>query len=218
MRSAILKSALSVALCSIVAMLAMPTSLSAKERNGNSAKAEANIEDNYWHKRFEELKKSNIAKGLKLLDFEYVGKITSEKQKEAFIKKCLDKNATMMYAPNSRYLRFEVSTVKHIKASKPELYEYFVEHIYGSTDRIKINDAEIVKLKWEYNGKQFETYAAVTNSQLNWVGGGGTIANKRNLEYMIYDNILMPLRADQCKLEMKENGGKSKTLPYFSLS
>ena len=90
-----------------------------------------------------------------------------------------------MYTPNSRYLRFKVTTVKDIKANKPELYEYFKEHITENTGRIKLNDAEIVKLKWEYKGKKFESYAVVTNTMRKYEQGGSF----STLDYMIYDNI-----------------------------
>lgn len=218
MRSAILKSVLSVALCSIVAMLAMPASLSAKERNGNSAKAEANIEDCYWYKRFGELKSKVFNNGLRLLDFEYVDKITTEKQKDDFVKQCLNDNAHMMYCPNSRYLRYEISTIKQIKAKAPSIYKYFKEHLIRRVERIKPNDTVIVKLKWEYNSKQFETFATVTDSRLNWTGGEGTIANKRNLEYLIFENMLLPLQIDECSVVEGGMGGVMATLPYIPLS
>ena len=200
-----------VATCCAVAA---PANLSAKEPKGNSKSSEANIEDGYWYKRLNELKKAKIAKDLKLVDFEYLGKITSEKQKEKVIKQCLNNKATMMYAPNSRYFRYDVTTVKNLKANKPEFYEYLKEHITQNTDRIKLNDAEIVKLKWEYKGEKFESYAVVTNTTRKYERGGSI----PTLDYMIYDNILMPLRTDACVLIREENGGKTSSLPFFSLS
>lgn len=201
-----------IALCSIVAMLTIPLALSAKILN-EPTKAEANAEDCYWNQRFNELKTKDFKNGLKLIDFKYIGKVTTEKQKEDFKKLCLDNKTYMMYCPDSRYLRYKISTIKEIKTTNPSVYKYFEGHLNCCINRIKLNEAEIVKLKWEYNGKQFETYAAVTNSTLNWTGGEGTIANKKNLEYLIFENMLMPLQVDKCSID-----GTMFTFPYVSLS
>ena len=189
-----IKSVLSILLCSIVAMLAMPNMLSAKTYSSSKTNSEISTEEHYWQKKLNRLINKEITKGLKLVKYKVVGKVTTEKQKQKFIDKCLDERAYVMYDGDNYQNTFLISTIGEIKSSNPKLYEYFTKHIDASTYRMKPNDAEIVCLTWEYNGKQFKSYAAVTDTFRKYSSG----KEYPDADCVIFDNMLMPININNC--------------------
>jgi len=189
-----IKSVLCILLCSIVAMLAMPNMLSAKTYSSSKTNSEISTEEHYWQKKLNRLINKEITKGLKLVKYKVVGKVTTEKQKQKFIDKCLDERAYVMYDVDNYQNTFLISTIGEIKSSNPKLYEYFTNHIEVSTYRMKPNDAEIVCLTWEYNGKQFKSYAAVTDTFRKYSSG----KTYPEAECVIFDNMLMPININNC--------------------
>ncbi|MBR2398545.1 MAG: hypothetical protein IKA96_01120 [Alistipes sp.] len=185
-----IKSVMSIVLCSIVAMLAMPNMLSAKTYYSNKTKSKIVEEEHHWQKKFNQLINKEIKDGLKLISYELIGKISTDKQKEAFIKKCLNEKAYVMYNNDNKLRSYEVATIKEIKKNNSQLYELFTIHIESSTSRIKPNEAEIVCLTWEYNGKQFKSYAAVTDTFREFSNG----QTYPDTDCVIFDNMLMPIR------------------------
>lgn len=189
-----IKSVLSILLCSIVSMLAMPNILSAKTYSSSKTNSEISTEEHYWQKKLNRLINKEITKGLKLVKYKVVGKVTTEKQKQKFIDKCLDERAYVMYDVDNYQNTFLISTIGEIKSSNPKLYEYFTNHIEVSTYRMKPNDAEIVCLTWEYNGKQFKSYAAVTDTFRKYSSG----KEYPDADCVIFDNMLMPIQINNC--------------------
>lgn len=189
-----IKSVLCILLCSIVAMLAMPNMLSAKTYSSSKTNSEISTEEHYWQKRLNRLINKEITKGLKLVKYKVVGKVTTENQKQKFIDKCLDERAYVMYDDDNYQKTFKIATIGEIKNNNPNIYEDFKRHLELRTDRMQPNDTEIVCLTWEYNGKQFKSYAAVTDTFRKYSSG----KTYPEAECVIFDNMLMPINIINC--------------------
>ena len=187
-----------IALCSIVAI---PTNSWAQASNDKAEKC-------LWQTKLDKVKTKKFKNGLKLLDYKHICTITDQKQINNFKEECLKDNAYMTYSPD-HLTYFKVSTIKDIKKNNQGVYRFFTAHLTNCIDRIKLGDAEMVKLKWEYDDKKFESIAVVTNTiQKGELNNGVDLS----FTYLIFDNMLMPLNISGCEIS-----GYGITLPYYPL-
>ncbi len=194
----VILSTIVIALCSIVAI---PTNLWGQTGNSKTEKC-------LWQTKLDKVKTKNFKNGLKLLDYEHICTVTDKKQITDFKEKCLNDNAYMTYSPD-HLTYFKVSTIKDIKKNNQGVYRFFTAHLTTCINRIKLGDAEMVKLKWEYDGKKFETMAVVTNTiQKGELNNGVDLS----FTYLIFDNMLMPLYANTSVVNSNETSVSYTTL------
>lgn len=194
----VILSTIVIALCSIIAI---PTNVWGKTSNDKAEKC-------LWQSKLDNVKTKNFKNGLKLVDYEHICSITDKQQIKDFKNKCLDDNAYMSYYPDQK-TNMTITTIGDLKKKNQTIYRYFTAHLTSSTDRIKLGDAEIVKLKWEYNGKKFETYAVVTNTVLKGTRDSGI---DFGFSYLIFENMLMPLYANTSVVNSNETSVSYTTL------
>ena len=174
------------------------------------------IEDDYWKGRFDQIKLQSHKKGLTLKEYKYIGVIETEEQKEKFLKKCIaDKSYVMWYNLNSNP-RYNISKFGDLKSDDPKLYDQCVEHTKGSLRSLKLKYDRVIRLKWEYEGEQFVTYAFVTSYVPKLQSSVGKISSLSNRSfYLVYDNMLKVIDTTNASFEKR---GRGRVYRYSSIT
>ena len=166
MRSAILKSVLSVALCSIVAMLAMPCQAkTAKDGKYNPVSALAKDQNPLrWQQQLKwtagayELEYPE----LKLLGWREVGVLNNQKDIDEFIAGNVDKDKLYSHIIDYKNKKYEIAPLSQL-AKK---YDVWKNANFDSAKRAygdKLVGVKVVELQWQYKGKKFVEKIAVTD-------------------------------------------------------
>ena len=166
MRSAILKSVLSVALCSIVAMLAMPCQAkTAKDGKYNPVSALAKDQNPLrWQQQLKwtagayELEYPE----LKLLGWREVGVLNNQKDIDQFIAGNVDKDKLYSHIIDYKNKKYEIAPLSQL-AKK---YDVWKNANFDSAKRAygdKLVGEKVVELQWQYKGKKFVEKIAVTD-------------------------------------------------------
>ena len=174
------------------------------------------IEDDYWKGRFDQIKLQSHKKGLTLKEYKYIGVIETEEQKEKFLKKCIaDKSYVMWYNLNSNP-RYNISKFGDLKSDDPKLYDQCVEHTKASLRSLKLKYDRVIRLKWEYEGEQFVTYAFVTSYVPKLQSSVGQISSLSNKSfYLVYDNMLKVIDTTNASFEKR---GRGRVYRYSSIT
>ena len=174
------------------------------------------IEDDYWKGRFDQIKLQSHKKGLTLKEYKYIGVIETEEQKEKFLKKCIaDKSYVMWYNLNSNP-RYNISKFGDLKSDDPKLYDQCVEHTKVSLRSLKLKYDRVIRLKWEYEGEQFVTYAFVTSYVPKLQSSVGQISSLSNKSfYLVYDNMLKVIDTTNASFEKR---GRGRVYRYSSIT
>lgn len=160
------------------------------------------VGDDYWKSRFDHIKKNPITEGLKMVGYELIGTVKSEKQKIKFLEKSLSDKAYFMWYNRTPKGFFHISTLGELKRSSPNHYEVVIEHAKSSLRSLKLGYDKVVRVKWEYKGKKFETYAFVSS----YVRKSNSSTANNKWRYLIYDNIMKTINLTESAIEHK-NGG-----------
>ena len=147
------------------------------------------IDDDYWKTRFDHAMKREYANGLKLLGYKLIGVAKNEQFKNKYFIRCMSDDAYIMWAEHNQETTYYISKRGEVKESDPELYELHNHFTKRSIRSVKLGYDKIVRLKWEYNGKKFDSYAFVTSYVRKMQGE----KDGDKSFYLAHDNIMKTL-------------------------
>lgn len=189
-----------------------------KDRERSIAKSEVDlskydkIDDDYWRIRLDRVKEKDIIKDLKLLEYKYIGVVETEEYKNKFFKKCISDDAYMLWCDKYAKPAYRVTTLGDVKRDNPNAYKYLTRCAKQSIRSLKLGYDKVVRLKWEYKGKKFYSYAFVS-SYVHKLSGTGTVGKVDNKsKYLIFDNLLKIAIYDEAL--MKHNTDNTIAMEY----